>query len=159
MSNFTHLNKAGQAIMVNVQKKLPSVRSAVAQCVIKTPSNVFNAVLDKKIEKGDIYSIIKVAGINGAKQTSNLIPLCHQLNLDCVSLEITPNKRENSFLIKSKVYTESKTGVEMEALSAVTIAGLTFYDMCKALSHDIILTDIKMLEKHGGKSGGFIKYN
>ena len=159
MSNFTHLNKAGQAIMVNVQKKLPTVRSAVAQCVIKTPPNVFNAVLDKKIEKGDIYSVIKVAGINGAKQTSNLIPLCHQLNLDCVSLEITPNKRENSFLIKSKVYTESKTGVEMEALSAVTIAGLTFYDMCKALSHDIILTDIKMLEKHGGKSGGFIKYN
>ena len=159
MSNFTHLNKAGQAIMVNVQKKLPTVRSAVAQCVIKTPPNVFNAVLDKKIEKGDIYSVIKVAGINGAKQTSNLIPLCHQLNLDCVSLEITPNKRENSFLIKSKVYTESKTGVEMEALSAVTIAGLTFYDMCKALSQDIILTDIKMLEKHGGKGGGFIKYN
>lgn len=115
--------------------------------------------MDKKIEKGDIYSVIKVAGINSAKQTSNLIPLFHKLNLDCVSLEITPNKREYSFLIKSKVYTESKTGVEMEALSAVTIAGLTFYDMCKALSQDIILTDIKMLEKYGSKGGGFIKYN
>ena len=159
MTSFTHLNKAGQAIMVNVQQKLPTFRTAVAQCIVKTPANVFEAVLDKKIAKGDIYSVIKVAGINGAKQTSNLIPLCHQLNMDCVVLEITPNKRDYSFLIKSRVTCEGKTGVEMEALSAVTIAGLTFYDMCKALSHDIILTDIKMLEKHGGKSGGYIKYS
>ena len=159
MTSFTHLNKHGKAVMVNVQQKLPSFRTAVAQCIVKTPVNVFKAVMDEKIEKGDIYSIMKVAGINGAKQTSNLIPLCHQLNMDCVSLEITPNERDYSFLIKSKVTCEGKTGVEMEALSAVTIAGLTFYDMCKALSHDIVLTDIKMLEKHGGKSGGYIKYS
>ena len=101
-------------------------------------------------------SVIKVAGINGAKQTSNLIPLCHQLNMDCVSLEITPNKKDYSFLIKSQVTYEGKTGVEMEALSAVTIAGLTFYDMCKALSHDIVLTDIKMLEKHPLGSQAFV---
>ena len=158
MTSFTHLNKSGQAIMVNVQHKLPSIRTAVAQCIVKTPSNVFEAILNKKIAKGDIFSIIKVAGINGAKQTSNLIPLCHQVNMDCVSLDITPNKKDYSFLIKSRVTCESKTGVEMEALSAVTIAGLTFYDMCKAISHDIILTDIKMLEKHGGKSGSYNKY-
>ena len=159
MTKFTHLNKAGQAAMVNVQQKLPTFRTAVAQCVVKTPVSVFKAVIDKKIAKGDIYSVIKVAGINGAKQTSNLIPLCHQLNMDCVSLEITPNKRDYSFLINSRVTYEGKTGVEMEALSAVTIAGLTFYDMCKALSNDIILTDIKMVEKHGGKSGSYVKYN
>ena len=159
MTSFTHLNKAGQAIMVNIQQKLPTLRTAVAQCIVKTPANVFEAVLDKKIAKGDIYSVIKIAGINGAKQTSNLIPLCHQLNMDCVSLDIIPYRKDYSFLIKSRVTCDAKTGVEMEALSAVTIAGLTFYDMCKALSHDILLTDIKVLEKHGGKSGSYIKYS
>ena len=156
MKIFSHINKSGQAVMVNVQKKIPTIRTALAQCIIKTPPNVFQAVIDKKIQKGDIYSVIKIAGINGAKQTSNLIPLCHQLSMDCISIDITPIKKNHSFLIKSIVTTESKTGVEMEALSAVSIAGLTFYDMCKALSHDITITEIKILEKHGGKSGSYI---
>ena len=152
MNKFTHLNISGEAIMVNVSKKVPTLRTAIAQCVVKTPINVFQAIMDKNIKKGDIFCVSKIAGINGAKQTANLIPLCHPLSMDSIDISIDIQREDSSFIIKSKVITEGKTGIEMEALTAVTIAGLTFYDMCKALSHDIVLTDIKLLEKYGGKS-------
>jgi len=149
---FTHIDRYGKAVMVNVQHKAPSLRVAVAQCIVKTPPHVFNAVVDKKIEKGDIFTVAKMAGISGAKQTSSLIPLCHPLPVDFIDVEITPEKYTSRFFIKSRVVSFSKTGVEMEALMSASIAGLTFYDMCKALSHEIVLSDIMLLEKMGGKT-------
>jgi len=148
---LSHVNKAGKAVMVNIQYKRSTVRTAIAQCIIKAPANVYKAVLENSVKKGDVLAISRFAGIMGAKNTSNLIPLCHQINLDSINVDIKENK-VNEFLITSKVVSEYKTGVEMEALTAVTIAGLTFYDMCKGISKEIQISDIKLIKKTGGKS-------
>jgi cyclic pyranopterin monophosphate synthase len=148
---LSHVNRAGKAVMVNIQKKVPSLRTAIAQCIIKVPDNVYNAVLENNVKKGDVIAVSRIAGIMGAKRTSELIPLCHQINLDTVEINID-TETKNEFIITSKAIIEHKTGVEMEALTAVSISALTFYDMCKALSKEIIISEIKLIEKTGGKS-------
>ena len=147
---LSHVNKVGKAIMVNIQNKIPTLRIATAQCIIKVPENVYNAVKENNVKKGDVIAVSRIAGIMGTKQTADLIPLCHQINLDSVQIDID-SAIKNEFIVTSKVITNNKTGVEMEALTAVSITALTFYDMCKALSKNIIITEIKLLEKTGGK--------
>ena len=148
---LSHVNKAGKALMVNIQNKITTLRIASAQCIIKVPENVYNAVKENNVKKGDVIAVSRIAGIMGTKQTADLIPLCHQINLDSVQIDIDSTIK-NEFIVTSKVITNNKTGVEMEALTAVSITALTFYDMCKALSKNIIITELKLLEKTGGKS-------
>jgi len=148
---LSHVNKAGKAIMVNVQNKKPSIRKATAQCIIKVPDNVYRAVLENTVKKGDVIGVARLAGIMGAKKTSELIPLCHQINLNSVEITIESEKK-NEFSILSEVNAYDKTGVEMEALVAANITALTFYDMCKALSQNIIISELRLIEKRGGKS-------
>lgn len=137
--------------MVNVQNKKPSIRKAIAQCIIKVPDNVYTAVLENTVKKGDVIGVARLAGIMGAKKTSELIPLCHQINLNSVEITIESEKK-NEFSILSEVNAYDKTGVEMEALVAANITALTFYDMCKALSQNIIISELRLIEKKGGKS-------
>ena len=148
---LSHVNKSGKVVMINVNNKSQTVRKAIAQCEIKVPNIIYNAVLSNNIKKGDVITTSRLAGIMGTKKTSDIIPMCHQINLDYISVDIISNKK-NYFTITSNVETNSKTGVEMEALSAVNIASLTFYDMCKALSKNIIIKNIRLIEKTGGKS-------
>ena len=148
---LTHVNNMGKAVMVNVQKKVPTLRTAAASCIVKVPDNIYIAVLKNDIKKGDVLAVSRIAGIMGTKKTAELIPLCHQINLDSVSINIETSIR-NQFRITSKVIAEDKTGVEMEALNAVSITALTIYDMCKALSKNIVISDIRLISKTGGKS-------
>ena len=148
---LTHVNKVGKAVMVNVQNKTPTIRTAIAQCIIKVPDNIYNAVLENNIKKGDVIAVSRLSGIMGSKKTSELIPLCHQINLNSVEINIESEKK-NEFSIISEVNAYDKTGVEMEALVAVNITALTFYDMCKALSKDMVISETRLVEKRGGKS-------
>jgi cyclic pyranopterin phosphate synthase len=148
---LTHVNKVGKAVMVNVQNKTPTLRTAIAQCIIKVPNNIYTAVLENTVKKGDVIAVSRLSGIISAKKTSELIPLCHQINLNSVEISIESEKK-NEFLIMSEVNAYDKTGVEMEALVAVNITALTFYDMCKALSKDMVISETRLIEKRGGKS-------
>ena len=153
MSDFTHLNKDGQPAIVDVGEKKITKRKAVAQAVIALPENVLEALRkdDFKTKKGSVFQIAIIAGIMGAKKTSELIPLCHTIGLDNCSLQIELNSK-NEIVIECTSSIEAKTGVEMEALTGASVAALTIYDMCKALSHDIVIKEIKLLEKTGGKN-------
>lgn len=150
-STLTHINNQGKAIMVNISNKKNNLRTAIAKCTVNVPDNIYNAVIDNDIKKGDVISVSRLAGIINAKKTSDIIPLCHPLNISNVNIDIVSNKK-NEFEIISNVETISNTGVEMEALTAVTISALTFYDMCKALSKDIKIQNIELIKKTGGKS-------
>jgi cyclic pyranopterin monophosphate synthase len=116
---------------------------------------VFNLVASNQIAKGDVLTVAKIAGITGAKQTSNLIPMCHNINLSHVRVDLSLNEEYSSFMIEGEASTSGKTGVEMEAMTAVAIAGLAIYDMCKAASRDICITDVCLQYKSGGKSGSW----
>ena len=151
----SHLDKKNNPIMVNVGDKNTTKRIAEAQGEV-----VFDKLTFKKIEKlqskkGSIKNIAILAGIMGAKETSRLIPLCHNIPIDSVNVEITKNTKTNSLKVSAKVQTSSKTGVEMEALTAVTVSCLTIYDMCKYLNKAIKIKNIKLISKKGGKSGNF----
>ena len=148
---FTHISKTGQAIMVNIMNKSNTMRTAKAKADIIVPEHIFKAVMDNSIKKGDVISVSRLAGIMSAKKTSELIPLCHPLNIDHVDIEIK-SFPPNRFEIISEVGSFNKTGVEMEALHAVSTSSLTFYDMCKALSKDMKITNIQLISKTGGKS-------
>ncbi|WOK97245.1 hypothetical protein Cni_G05953 [Canna indica] len=139
--------------MVDVSSKQESKRVAVASCRVLLGPKVFNLVASNQIAKGDVLTVAKIAGINGAKQTGNLIPLCHNIGLTHVRVDLTLNEKDHSVEIEGEAATTGKTGVEMEAMTAVTIAGLTIYDMCKAASKEICMTDIRLELKTGGKSG------
>jgi len=149
--SFSHINRLGKAIMVNVVGKSPTVRTARAYGEIIVPRTVFNSVIENTVVKGDVISVSRLAGIMGAKKTSDLIPLCHPLNIEGISVDIVPVEPD-TFKIYSEVCIYSNTGVEMEALTAVNITGLAFYDMCKAISKDIVINNIRLLDKTGGKS-------
>lgn len=153
MSEFTHLNKSGQPAIVDVGGKSVTKRKAVAQAIISLPENVLNALQqdDFKTKKGSVFQIAIIAGIMGAKKTSELIPLCHPIGLDNCNLQIELNE-QNDIVIECTASIEAKTGVEMEALTGASVAALTVYDMCKALSHDIVIKEIKLIEKSGGKN-------
>lgn len=149
---LSHIDESGNATMVDVSKKVASVRTAIASGTIKFPSEVFKSLSDKDFvgKKGSIVQTAVIAGIQGVKKTSELIPLCHQINLSKINVEIEPSI--DSFQIICTVKCNEKTGVEMEALTGVSIAALTIYDMCKALSQDIVIGAIQLEQKTGGKN-------
>ena len=153
MTEFSHINQKQQPAMVDVAAKTASRRQAVASAVIAMPETIFS-LLEKegfKTGKGAVVQTAIIAGIMGAKKTGELIPLCHPLGLDHCSIDIQVTKLQE-LMITCTASIEAKTGVEMEALTGATVAALTIYDMCKALSHDIIIKEIKLMEKTGGKS-------
>ena len=154
-NEFTHFNKNGNPSMVNINQKDSTNRIAVASGKIIMKANTLKKILDLEIKKGDVLNIAKLAGIMAAKKTDQLIPLCHSIPLSYVNVDLEPNIDESSIIITAEASLVGKTGVEMEALTAVSIAGLTIYDMCKAIDKEMILTNIKLIHKSGGKSGEF----
>jgi len=152
MSEFSHLDKKGDAAMVDVGAKAITRRIATARSIVKLPQVVFEKLTDQDIvtKKGSVFQTARLAGIMGAKKTSELIPLCHPLPIHKIAIEITASQ-EKEIIIDCTVATEGKTGVEMEALTGASVAALTIYDMCKALSHDIIITATQLMHKSGGK--------
>ncbi len=154
-SAFTHLNASGEAHMVDVSDKTITTRTARAQAIVKMSAETLTAILQGDHHKGDVFATARIAGIQAAKQTANLIPLCHPLMLTKVTVEITPDPDRQQIVIETLCKLAGKTGVEMEALTAASVAALTIYDMCKAQQKDICITEIKLLQKTGGKSGEF----
>ena len=152
---LTHFNKEGRARMVDVGKKKDTLRIAIAEGEILMRPSTLKMIKDKEISKGDVLGVAQVAGIMAAKKTSEIIPMCHPLILTNVDLNFTINENENKIIIQSKVKTMGKTGVEMEALTAVAAAGLTIYDMCKAVDRGMTIQDIHLVEKSGGQSGHY----
>ncbi|SKB82078.1 cyclic pyranopterin phosphate synthase [Lachnospiraceae bacterium] len=155
-NEFTHFDESGNAVMVDVSEKNVTKRTAVAKGTIKVTSEVFDAIRGKKVKKGDVLTVAQVAGIMGTKKTSELIPMCHLLNLTNSKVWFEMKEDDLSIDAFCLVKTEGKTGVEMEALTGVNIALLTIYDMCKAIDKRMIMTDIHLVEKNGGKSGDFL---
>ena len=154
-SALTHVNAQGKINMVNVGHKASSLRTAKAVCYVSVGPEVFQKIQDNEVKKGDVITTAKIAGIQAAKQTHHLIPLCHSLQLDSVEVNINLQDECKSVEITSFVQNFDKTGVEMEALTAVTVAALTIIDMCKAIDKRMKIVDVYLLEKTGGKSGTF----
>jgi len=152
---LTHLDNQGQAQMVDVSSKAATVRQAVAVGRVRMAAETFAAIASGNTPKGDVLGTARLAGIMAAKQTANLIPLCHPLPLQKVEVQILPEADEMGYRIEATIKTKAETGVEMEALTAVSVAALTLYDMAKALEKSIRIEDIHLLSKSGGKSGDY----
>lgn len=155
MSSFTHIDKNGNVRMVDVTEKKPTERSAIASGVVFMKQDTLIMIMNKKVKKGNVLETARIAGIMAAKKTSDLIPMCHPLNLTHVAVDFYPDETTSTIRIESSVRIFSQTGVEMEALTAVSIAALTIYDMCKSYDREMTISDICLLEKQGGKSGKF----
>lgn len=153
MSELTHFNQSGEAHMVDVGNKDVTDRLAVAAGTISMLPDTFKLIEQGGHKKGDVLGIARIAGIMAAKKTSDLVPLCHPLALTKVSLEFELDADKSAVHCQARVGTSGQTGVEMEALTAVQVALLTIYDMCKAVDRGMVMTDIRLLEKAGGKSG------
>ena len=153
MSDFTHFNEQGRARMVDVTDKPPSYRSATAAGTVRMLPSTVEAIRTGGVPKGDVLAVAQVAGIMAAKRTSDIIPMCHPLALTGVDIRFA--LREDAVDIEATVRCKGETGVEMEALTAVSAAALTVYDMCKALQKDMVVSEICLLEKTGGKSGDY----
>jgi len=143
--------------MVDVTEKDVTERIAVARGKILMRPETLTLIMEKKVEKGDVFSVARVAGIMAAKKTSELIPMCHPLNITSVEIDLTPQKNPSRVEIEAVVRVTGKTGVEMEAMTAVAVSGLTIYDMCKAVDREMTLGEIRLVKKSGGKSGTFIR--
>lgn len=160
MSNdLTHINQHGEAHMVDVGSKEISHRMAVAEGKVFMKTETLDMIVEGRHKKGDVFATCRIAGIMAAKRCSDLIPLCHSLNLSSVTVDIEPQRSANkpSYVkITSKCTLDAKTGVEMEALTAVSIACLTLYDMCKAVDKGMEISDVRLMEKLGGRSGSYI---
>ena len=154
-NKLTHFDKDGNPSMVDVNQKDSTLRVAIANGKIIMKRNTLKRILNLDIKKGDVLNVAKLAGIMAAKKTDQLIPLCHSIPLSYVNVDLEPNIEESSINITAEASLIGKTGVEMEALIAVSVAGLTIYDMCKAIDRDIILTNVRLMHKSGGKSGEF----
>lgn len=157
MAKLSHLDDQGRARMVDVSDKDITSRIAVARGTIHMRAKTLALILEDKIEKGDVFSVARVAGIMAAKKTSELIPMCHPLNITSVEIDLTPQEKPARVEIEATVRVSGKTGVEMEAMTAVSVAGLTIYDMCKAADREMSIGDIRLVKKSGGKSGTFIR--
>jgi cyclic pyranopterin phosphate synthase len=155
MNKLTHFDENGQAHMVNVGDKASTHRIAIATGKISMLSETFKMVEAGTHKKGDVLGIARIAGIQASKKTADLIPLCHPLALSHVSLKFQTNSKDNSITCQVRAETTGPTGVEMEALTAVQVALLTIYDMCKAVDRGMVMGDVRLLEKSGGKSGGW----
>ncbi|MGC6377361.1 cyclic pyranopterin monophosphate synthase MoaC [Bisgaard Taxon 45] len=156
MSTFTHINTQGEANMVDVSTKQDTVREARAEAFVTMSPETLNMIVSGHHHKGDVFATARIAGIQAAKRTWDLIPLCHPLLLSKVEVSLTPIMERNQVRIESLCKLSGKTGVEMEALTAASVAALTIYDMCKAVQKDIVIEQVRLLEKCGGKSGHFI---
>lgn len=156
MSKLTHINSNGEAQMVDVSDKESTMREAKAGARVVMQSNTLELIVSGSHKKGDVLSVAKIAGIQAAKKCSELIPLCHPLMLTKVNVELTPNNYKNCIEITATAKLNGRTGVEMEALTAASIAALTVYDMCKAVDRFMVIDNVQLLEKKGGKSGHWI---
>ena len=155
MADFTHFNDEGRARMVDVGEKPVTVRTAVAAARVLVNEQTFELIKTGGMKKGDVLTVAQVAGVMGAKRTPDLIPMCHPILIDGINLELTLDERRRSVEITAAVSCAGRTGVEMEALTAVSTAALTVYDMCKAVQKDMVITDIRLLKKTGGVHGEF----
>ena len=153
--DFSHIDKKGDARMVDVSEKEITKRTAVAQGFVSINPDVIKKIIDKEMPKGDVLSVAKIAGIQAAKKTGEMIPMCHPLGLDHIDLEF--EIIENGIKIKSVATVSARTGVEMEALTAVSVAALTIYDMCKSADKTMTIGEICLLEKSGGRSGHYVR--
>jgi len=155
MSQLTHLNEAGEAHMVDVSAKAETVREARAEAFITMAPQTLAMILDGSHHKGDVFATARIAGIQAAKRTWDLIPLCHPLLLSKVEVQLQAEPAHNRVRVESLCRLSGKTGVEMEALTAASVAALTIYDMCKAVQKDMVIGPVRLLAKFGGKSGDF----
>jgi len=155
MPKLTHFDKKGRAKMVDVSDKAETLREAVVRGSVFMNSKTFKRIMSGDIAKGDVLAIAKVAGIMAAKKTSEIIPMCHPLNLSHVEINFYPVEMERRIDIEAKVKIKAQTGVEMEGFIAVAAAGLTIYDMCKAIDRGMMLSNIHLVKKTGGKSGTY----
>ncbi|MGM9917409.1 cyclic pyranopterin monophosphate synthase MoaC [Anaerotignum sp.] len=155
MKEFTHFNEQGRAKMVDVGTKEPTCRTAIAAGRVLVSPETFELLQRGGMKKGDVLTVAQIAGIMGAKRTPDLIPMCHPILIDGIDMELTLDEGRCSVEIRATVSCAGRTGVEMEALTAVSAAALTVYDMCKAVQKDILITDIRLLEKTGGIRGDF----
>lgn len=153
---LTHINESGRAKMVDVGEKDETLRIATARGRITMLPETFERIMNGGVKKGDVLAVAQVAGIMGAKRTSDLVPMCHPIFLTGVDMTFTPDETQSAIEIEAVAKTIGRTGVEMEALSAVTTAALTIYDMVKAMDRTMVIEDIKLVQKSGGKSGNFI---
>jgi len=153
MSKLTHINEKGEAQMVDVSDKANTAREASAGAVVHMKKETLDLIISGSHKKGDVLAVARVAGIQAAKKCWELIPLCHPLMLSKATVELTPNENNNTIEIVATAKLEGKTGVEMEALTAASIAALTVYDMCKAVDRFMRIDNVQLLEKKGGKSG------
>lgn len=156
---FTHFDQNGEAIMVDVGKKSETERIATAKGSISMSKECYQKVIEGSMKKGDVLGVARIAGIMGAKKTSELIPLCHILNITSVKIGFELCREEYKIIASCTVKTVGKTGVEMEALTGVNICLLTIYDMCKAVDKTMEISDIYVCQKSGGKSGNFVNSN
>ena len=155
MATLSHIDERGRARMVDVTEKDVTRRVAVARGVVAMRAETLDAITEGRIPKGDVLAVARVAGIMAAKKTPDLVPMCHPLDVSGVEVEITPRRIPPSVEIEATVRISGRTGVEMEALTAVSVAGLTIYDMCKAVDRGMTIGEIRLVHKSGGKSGAF----
>jgi cyclic pyranopterin phosphate synthase len=157
MKKLSHVDTQGRARMVDVASKEVTVREAIATGKVRLQPEVLHLIVTGTMPKGDVLAVARVAGIMAAKKTPDLIPLCHPLPIASVKVELTPDEVAGVISIEARVKVEAKTGVEMEALTAVSVAALTIYDMCKAVDKGIVISDICLQKKTGGKSGVYVR--
>lgn len=153
---LTHLDNEGKIQMVDIDSKASTKREAMAEALVQFQPKTLEIVMEGGLKKGDVFTVAKIAGITGSKKTSDLIPLCHKINLSHVDINFDVDIKKSQVKIISSVKAEYKTGVEMEALTAVMCAGLTIYDMCKSIDKLITIKEVKLIRKSGGKSGDFV---
>ena len=157
MSDFTHFNEQGRAKMVDVGEKPISQRIAVAAGRVLVNENTFRLIQTGGMKKGDVLTVAQIAGVMGAKKTPDIIPMCHPILMDGINLELQLDQARHSVEIFATVSCDGRTGVEMEALTAVSTAALTVYDMCKAVQKDMVITDIRLVSKTGGVHGDYFR--
>jgi cyclic pyranopterin phosphate synthase len=155
MKKLTHFDDQGRSRMVDVSTKKATLREAIAGASVTMRPETFRRIMDRRIEKGDVLGVARIAGIMAAKKTGDIIPMCHPLNITSVSVEFIPDEETNQIHIRAKTKIVGRTGVEMEALVAASVASLTIYDMCKAIDRGMRISEIRLLQKSGGKSGLF----
>jgi cyclic pyranopterin phosphate synthase len=155
MSKLTHFDPRGRARMVDVSGKPETLREAVARGSVSMRKTTLKLIQGGKVSKGDVLGVARVAGIMAAKKTPEIIPMCHPLNISSIDVSFEYDEKGNRIHIESRVRLKGRTGVEMEALTAVAAAALTIYDMCKSVDREMIISDVLLLEKRGGKSGTF----
>ena len=158
MSEFTHVDQKGSVRMVDITDKESTSRTAVARGLVSMNPDTFDRIRNQAVKKGNVLETARIAGVMAAKKTAELIPMCHPLNVTHVKVDFVPDEESSSIRIEAEVQIVGQTGVEMEALTAVSVAALTIYDMCKSLDREMTISNICLYEKSGGKSGAFRRH-